>query len=766
MDAYRHIEQQFVEEIAKAASCKESQVIATDRLLAEGATIPFIARYRKEATESLLDEQLEIVARQREYFIELAQRRDTILASIEEQGKLTEDLEKAIRSARTKQILEDLYLPYKPKRRTRAQIAREKGLEPLSEDILQAVSSDQPPESLAEKYVDTEKGVETVADALAGARDILAETFAESADNRTHLRKTMVRDAILESRVLMGQEEAGKDYQDYFEFSQRAFDVPSHRMLAILRGEREGFLISSIKIDDDTELEALKYYWDTSLDSPCGEQVAEASADAYKRLLRPSISNEVRSELQENAEQEAISVFRTNLKSLLMQPPFGQQAVMGLDPGYRTGCKLAVVGTTGQVTDTGILYVVPPNERLDQAQKIILQMIKKHQIRAIAIGNGTASRETEQVVKNIAKTAGLIDIIIAIVPETGASIYSASQVARDELPDLDVSIRGAVSIARRMQDPLAEFVKIEPRSLGVGQYQHDVNQKALEKELALSVEQAVNTVGVELNTASASLLKYISGLSERIAREIIKTRNEKGSFRSRKEILEVKGLGPKTFEQSIGFLRILGAENVLDSTAVHPERYDLIEKMAAVMGMSLDTLVGNPEAVKKLDFKQFIDESKGIGEYTLADIREELLKPGRDPRPEFKAPKWRDDITTIDDLKEGMTLEGRVSNVANFGAFVDIGLKADGLVHISELSNKWVDDPCKVVQVGDIVKVKVIDIDLKRARVGLSIKALEADPQTGGGQKRTQKTKRQSSKKNQGNTSTIQDLMNKFNQNR
>jgi len=761
MDEYKHIEQQFIEDIARLASCQAPQVVATDRLLSEGSTIPFIARYRKEATGSLLDEQIEIIARQREYFIELAQRRDTILASIQEQGKLTEALETEIRAARTKQILEDLYLPYKPKRRTRAQIAREKGLEPLSEELLDRASSDDHPESLAEKYVDTEKGVETIADALSGARDILAETFAESADNRTHMRNTMMRDAKLESRVLMGQEDAGKDYQDYFEFSQRAFDVPSHRMLAILRGEREGFLISSIKIDDETELEALKNYWRLSLDSLCGQQIADASADAYKRLLRPAITNEIRNELQETAEQEAISVFRTNLKSLLMQPPFGQQSVMGLDPGYRTGCKMAVVGTTGQILDTGVIYAIPPNERIEHATKTILQMIKKHEIRAIAIGNGTASRETELFVRNLTKEAQLLDIIVAIVPETGASVYSASKIARDELPDLDVAIRGAVSIARRMQDPLAEFVKIEPRSLGVGQYQHDVNQKALEKELALSVEQAVNTVGVELNTASTSLLKYISGLSERIAREIIKTRNEKGPFQSRKQILDVKGLGPKTFEQSAGFLRILGAQNILDTTAVHPERYTLVEKMAENMGIPLNELVGNPDAVKKIKFDQFIDESKGIGEYTLADIREELLKPGRDPRPEFIAPKWRDDIRTIDDLNEGMTLEGRVSNVANFGAFVDIGLKADGLVHISELSNKWVDDPRKVVQVGDIVKVMVKEIDLKRSRVGLSIKALQSD-----GNATNNKPTRKTPKKKQNSSSTIQDLMNKFNQNR
>ena len=764
MDKYKTIEQQFIEEIAAAASCQGAQIVATDRLLAEGATIPFIARYRKEATGSLLDEQLEIIARQRDYFIELAQRRDTILASIEEQGKLTDDLEKEIRAARTKQLLEDLYLPYKPKRRTRAQIAREKGLEPLSEEILAGANSNELPETLSEKYLDSEKGVDNIADALAGARDILAEIFAESADNRTHLRNTMMRDALLEARVIMGQEEAGKDYQDYFEFSQRACEVPSHRMLAILRGEREGFLISSIKIDDETELEVLKNYWEQPLDSPCGQQVAEASADAYKRLLRPSISNEIRNELQENSENEAISVFRTNLKSLLMQPPYGQQVVMGLDPGYRTGCKMAVVGTTGQVLDTGVIYPIAPNQRIEHASKTILQMIKKHQIKAIAIGNGTGSRETDSAVKNIVKDAGLIEIIVAIVPETGASVYSASQVAREELPELDVAIRGAVSIARRMQDPLSEFVKIEPRSLGVGQYQHDVNQKALEKELALSVEQAVNTVGVELNTASASLLKYISGLSERIAREVIKTRNDQGPFRSRKELMNVKGLGPKTFEQAAGFLRILGAKNILDTTAVHPERYGLVEKMAEAMDLSLDNLVGNPEVVKKINFEQFINASDGVGEYTLADIREELLKPGRDPRPEFKAPKWRDDIRTIEDLKEGMTIEGRVSNVANFGAFVDIGLKADGLVHISELSNNWVDDPRKVVQVGDIIKVMVKEIDLTRSRVGLSIKALQEG--VSNRNVRNKKQAKKAIKQNQNNALTIQDLMKKFNQNR
>jgi len=764
MDSYQNIEQQFIEEIASAASCQAYQVLATDKLISEGSTIPFIARYRKEATGSLLDEQLEIIAKQREYFIELAQRRDTIISSIEEQGKLTDELESAIREARSKQVLEDLYLPYKPKRRTRAQIAREKGLEPLSEEIFNAANSDTKPESLAEKYIDTEKKVENIEDALAGARDILAEMFSESIDNRTHLRKTMVRDSNLESRVLIGQEEAGKDYQDYFEFSQKAYDVPSHRMLAILRGEREGFLISSIKIDDDTEILALKNNWDVPLDTPCGLQISEASDDAYKRLLRPSITNEIRSELQEKSELEAISVFRNNLKALLMQSPFGQQTVMGLDPGYRTGCKMAIVGTTGQVLDTGVIYPVPPNEQLDRSTKTIVQMINKHNVCAIAIGNGTACRETEFFVKNVVKEKDLKNVIVVIVPETGASVYSASKVARDEMPDLDVAIRGAVSIARRMQDPLAEFVKIEPRSLGVGQYQHDVNQKALEKELALSVEQAVNTVGVELNTASASLLKYISGLSERMAKEIVKTRNEKGPFKKRKEVLSIKGLGPKTFEQAAGFLRIRGSKNVLDSTAVHPERYELVEKMAKILNSPLDELVGNTEAVKKINFDQFIDEEKGIGKYTLEDIRKELLKPGRDPRPEFEAPRWRDDIRTIEDLKEGMTLEGRVSNVANFGAFVDIGLKADGLVHISELSNQWVDDPQKIVQVGKIVKVMVKDIDHKRSRVGLSIKALQ-EGTTRVNSKPGKKQKRPS-KAPKDNAPTIQDLMNKFNRNK
>jgi uncharacterized protein len=763
MDEYQHIEQHFIEEIASAASCKAYQVIATDTLIAEGSTIPFIARYRKEATGSLLDEQLEIIAKQREYFIELARRRDTILSSIEEQGKLTEELESAIRAARTKQILEDLYLPYKPKKRTRAQIAKEKGLDPLSEEILNNAASHEKPEIFAEKYVDADKKVESIDDALAGARDILAEIFAESVDNRTHLRKTMVRDANLESRVLIGQEEDGKDYQDYFEFCQRAFDVPSHRMLAILRGEREGFLISSIKIDDDMERDVLKNSWGVPLDTPCGIQIAEASEDAYKRLLRPSITNEIRNELQDVSEQEAISVFRSNLKALLMQSPFGQKTVMGLDPGYRTGCKMAVVGTTGQVLDTGIIYPVPPNERIELSTKTILQMIQKYDVNSIAIGNGTASRETEYFVKNVVKDAGLQTIVV-IVPETGASVYSASKVAREELPDLDVSIRGAVSIARRMQDPLAEFVKIEPRSLGVGQYQHDVNQKALEKELALCVEQAVNTVGVELNTASVSLLKYISGLSERIAREIIHTRNDQGAFKSRKDLMDIKGLGPKTFEQAAGFLRVRGAKNILDATAVHPERYELVEKMAETMNVALNDLVGNPKTVQKINFQQFIDESRGIGQYTLDDIRNELLKPGRDPRPEFEAPKWRDDIRSIEDLKEGMTLEGRVSNVANFGAFVDIGLKTDGLVHISELSNKWVDDPQKVVQVGKIVRVMVKDIDHNRNRVGLSMKALLDDARKGQSVP-TKKHKHRSPKstKTSQNTATIQDLMNKFN---
>ncbi len=719
------LEQQFIELIAQELSIRPQQASAASALFAEKATVPFVARYRKEATGGLDDEVLENLHKRRTYFIELADRRDAILESIESQGKLTDDLASLIRAARGKQELEDLYLPYKPKRRTRAQIAREKGLEPLADLLLEnARQAAADPEALAGAFVDAEKEVADTAEALAGARDVLAERLSENAEHRAALRKSLMGNGELAVRALTGKEKdpAAQVFKDYFDHSERAQNIPSHRLLAILRGEREGFLLSDLKVEDELETHRLARSWDVPLDTPCGREIAEATNDGYKRLLRPSITNEVRAELRRQAEDEAIKVFRENLEALLMQSPLGMLPVMGLDPGFRTGCKLAVVGKTGQVLATDVIYPVEPANRVAEAAQKVIRAAKEHGVHAIAVGNGTGSRETERFARQAAKDAGL-EVIVAIVPETGASVYSASAVAREELPDLDVSIRGAVSIARRLQDPMAELVKIDPKSLGVGQYQHDVDQKGLASELDLTVEGTVNKVGVELNTASPSLLRRVSGLSERIARNIVSHRDKSGPFSSRKTLLKIAGYGPKTYELSAGFLRIHDAENPLDQTAVHPERYDLVQKMATELGVSVGQLVGDPKLVASVNFDKFRDDDQGIGRYTLEDIKTELERPGRDPRPEFRAPEWRDDVTTMDDLQQGMKLEGRVSNVTNFGAFVDIGVKRDGLVHLSELSDQWVDDPRQVVKVGQIVKVQVMEVDHARGRISLSMKS-------------------------------------------
>jgi uncharacterized protein len=727
------LEPRFVAILASEVGCRPQQAQAAADLFAEGATVPFVARYRKEATGGLEDLHLETLFKRREYFLELAERRDAILASIAEQGKLTPELEAAIRASLAKQELEDLYLPYKPKRRTRSQIAREKGLEPLADSLLAHASTRDFPEELAAPFVAAAKGVEDAAAALAGARDILAERLAENAVERAELRRVLASEGALRVRVLPDKEKGPEaaTYRDYFEHDEPGRDIPSHRLLAILRGEREGFLISDLRMDDEREVERLGRSWHLPLDTPCGREIAAATADGYKRLLRPSITNEVRSEMRERAEAQAIAVFRANLEALLLQAPLGQVPVMGLDPGFRTGCKLAVVDGTGRVVATDVIHAVLPHEDWKKAARTVVGLVQKHGVRAVAVGNGTASRETEAFARKAMLEAELAQVVVAIVPETGASVYSASATAREELPDLDVSLRGAVSIARRLQDPLAELVKIEPRSLGVGQYQHDVDQKSLGRELDTAVEGAVNRVGVELNTASAPLLRRVSGLSERIASAIVHHRDTNGPFRSRKTLLKVAGLGPKTFELAAGFLRIREGENPLDRTAVHPERYAVVQTMAAGLSVPVASLVGNADLVGKLDFSRFADAEHNLGKFTLEDIRNELLRPGRDPRPEFRTPEWRADVTSVKDLQVGMVLEGRVSNVANFGAFVDIGVHRDGLVHVSELTHRWVADPRDAVKVGEIVKVKVMEIDVQRERIGLSIKALQQPPAEG-----------------------------------
>ncbi len=723
------LEDRFARILAEEIGARVGQVQAADELLAEGSTVPFIARYRKEVTGGLGDGELETLAKRRDYFLELASRRDAILESIASQDRLTPELEQAIRRATTKQELEDLYLPYKPKRRTRGQIAREKGLEPLAELFLERASDPRArPEELAGSFVrpngeDESKRVADVDEALERARDILAEDLAENARVRADLRRVLFTQGTLRVQGVPGKEEAGAVYRDWFDHEEPLKDVPSHRLLAILRGEREGHLLTDVVVDDEARIDELGRTWNVPLDTPCGRQVALATEDGYKRLLRPSITHEVRSRVLERAEGEAIRVFRDNLAALLMQAPLGQVPVMGLDPGLRTGAKLAVVDATGRVVATDTLYPLPPRNDVKGAANVVVRRAREHGVHAIAVGNGTGSRETEAFARQAIRDAGDLDrVIVAIVPETGASVYSASAVARQELPDLDVSLRGAVSIARRLQDPLAELVKIDPKSLGVGQYQHDVDQRSLARELDLTVEGVVNRVGVELNTASPSLLQHVSGISERLASNLVAHRDENGPFPSRKALLKVAGLGPKTFELAAGFLRLRDGENPLDRTGVHPERYGVVERMARELDVDSGELTGSPELVAKLDLARFVDEDENLGIYTLEDIKAELERPGRDPRPDFETPQWREDVTSVADLEPGMVLEGRVSNVTNFGAFVDLGVKRDGLVHVSELSHDWVDDPRKVVQVGQIVKVKVLEVDRERERIGLSIK--------------------------------------------
>ena len=717
------LDYQYLRLIARDARCGTKQVSAADELLEGGATVPFIARYRKEVTGGLSDSQLETIAKRRTYFLELAQRREAILASIDEQGELTEALAETITEASSKQDLEDLYLPYKKKRRTRAMVARERGLQPLADLLLQRVDDrSAAPAVLAADFVDPSRDVADSDAALHGARDIIAEGVSEDARSRSFLRDIYRRHALLKVKVAKGKQEEGQTYRDYFDHSEPAARIASHRLLAIQRGEREGLLKVELVVDHDRQIRGLCNRVGANPHTGCGEQVAAAVTDGYRRLLRPSIANEIRGRMRRWAEDDAIGVFRKNLDALLMQPPLGQLPVMGLDPGFRTGCKLAVVDGTGKVLDTSVIYPTPPEARIDQAKQILERQIRAHGVRAVAVGNGTASRETEQFARETVKAAKLQDVIVIIVPETGASVYSASKLAREELPDLDVSLRGAVSIARRLQDPLAELVKIDPKSLGVGQYQHDVDDKRLGEELDLTVEAVVNRVGVELNTASPALLQRVAGLTARMAANIVQYRDEHDRFRSRRHLLRVRGLGPKAYEQAAGFLRIRDGLHPLDATAVHPERYKLVEQIARRMDSTLLGLVGNPAVVARVDFSRFVDEEAGLGRYTLEDIRDELERPGRDPRPEFEAPAWRDDVRTIEDLRDGMTLEGRISNVTKFGAFVDIGVKQDGLVHVSELTDHWVGDPLEVVRVGQLVKVRLLAVDHKRKRISLSMK--------------------------------------------
>ena len=705
--------------LAEELNVREEQVDAAVKLIDEGNTIPFIARYRKEMTGSLNDEVLRALSERLTYLRNLEDRKKQVLSSIEDQGKLTEELKASIQAAQTLVVVEDLYRPYRPKRRTRATIAKEKGLEPLAQAIL-AQEAKEPLEKLAEPYLSEEKEVTMVQEALAGACDILAEMISDEADYRMEIRKrTMKKGQIVSSAR---DENASSVYEKYYDASEPVSQIASHRVLALNRGEKEKFL--TVKIEAPVE-EILRYLKKQIIktENPYTTPVLRATiADAYNRLIAPAIEREVRSELTEKAEDSSIRVFGKNLEQLLLQPPIAGQVVLGWDPAFRTGCKLAVVDETGKVLDTAVVYpTAPTNERKIQAAKDkVKELIHTYGVTLISVGNGTACRESEQIIVEILKEIPE-KVSYVITNEAGASVYSASKLATEEFPNFDVGQRSAASIARRVQDPLAELVKIDPKSIGVGQYQHDMNQKKLGEALTGVVEDSVNKVGVDLNTASASLLEYISGISKAIAKNIVAYREENGRFQSRKELMKVSKLGPKAFEQCAGFLRITGGKDPLDATSVHPESYEAARKLLEKMGMKPEQILDGTAVIFIQDYKKMAAEL-GIGEITLRDIEKELKKPGRDPRDEMPKPILRTDVLEMKDLKEGMVLKGTVRNVIDFGAFVDIGVHQDGLVHISQITNKkFIKHPLDVIHVGDIVEVKVIGVDLKKNRISLSM---------------------------------------------
>ena len=711
--------------ISNLLSIGLKSLIAVIELSDDGGTVPFIARYRKEQTGNLDEVQIQAIQEKLEYFRELEDRRATVLASILEQGKLTDELKKKIEVTMEKSELEDLYLPFKPKRRTKASIARDRGLEPLSNYLMEQVAGPVSLVDFAATFVDAAKEVNSVDEALEGARNIVAEVVSETADYRKAVRAMMAQHGVVTAKAIEGVPDPEGKYKMYAEFSEAASKIPSHRMLAIRRGAKEGILYFEIELDRAKPVEYLKAKTHKA-PGDWAQHLDLAIEDGYDRLMNPSIQTEIRLDLKDRSDEEAIKVFRENLENLLLAPPAGSLRVLGLDPGIRSGCKVAVVDETGKMLDHSVIYPHEPKNDIVGSVKVLSELMRKHAVRAIAIGNGTASRETDQFVKDFLKQAGLSDVFTVVVSEAGASVYSASEIARQEFPDLDLTVRGAISIARRLQDPLAELVKVDPKAIGVGQYQHDVDQRKLKQGLEATVESCVNRVGVDLNTASWALLKHVSGISERTAIKIVEFRNEKGRFASRTSLMAVPGFGPKTFEQAAGFLRIRGGENPLDITAVHPESYSVVEKIASSLGVSIPELITKPELAEKIDLEQFKTETVGI--YTLTDIKEELRKPGRDPRDQFTVAKFRDDVTQIKDLTEGMVLEGVVTNVTRFGAFVDIGVHQDGLVHVSEISHRYITDPAEALKAGQIVKVKVMSADTQTKRVALSIKALEAAP--------------------------------------
>ena len=723
------------QKIATELNVKTNQVNVAVTLLDEGATVPFIARYRKEATGSLDDTQLRKLEERLYYLREMEERRTTILKSISEQEKLTPALEAAIKNAETKTVLEDLYLPYKPKRRTKGQIAIEAGLEPLADEL--SANPEQVPEKIAEGYVDAEKGLPDIRSVLEGAKYILMERFSELAELVGSIRDFLWQEARLSSRIVKGKEKEAKKFHDYFQYDEPLKKVPSHRALAILRGRKEGFLQLSLTLLNGD---------DKNTAHPCEAMIAEAwgivnknrPADAWlsevvrwtwRIKLLPHMETDLIGRIKESAEQEAINVFSINLKDLLMSAPAGPRVTMGLDPGLRTGVKVAVIDGTGQLVDHTTIYPHAPQNRTAEAQGQLAKLILKHGVDLIAIGNGTASRETDRFVIELIKQFSQLAISKAVVSEAGASVYSASELAAREFPELDVVFRGAVSIARRLQDPLAELVKIEPKSIGVGQYQHDVSQTHLARSLDAIVEDCVNAVGVDINTASSALLRHVAGLNSSLADNIVAYRNKNGAFDQRSQLLEVGRLGNKAFEQSAGFLRIMNGSNPLDSSAVHPEAYPVVEQIATRNSKNIKSIIGDQPFLAGIQAENFTDEQFGLP--TVNDIIKELQKPGRDPRPEFKTASFKEGIETIRDLAPDMMLEGVITNVTNFGAFVDIGVHQDGLVHISQLSSSFVKDPRTVVKTGDIVKVKVLEVDIDRCRITLSMRKDQSNAVSG-----------------------------------
>ena len=694
----------------------QHQVAAAAKLLEEGATVPFIARYRKEATGSLDEVQIAAVRDELDRLKALDERRASIKKSLQERNLATPELEAKLDAADTLSKLEDIYQPFKPKRRTKATIAKERGLEPLAKFITENPDGECSAE--AEKFADASKEVPDAAAALAGARDIIAETVADAALARSSLREYFDKNAVLSSKVLAGKEEEGAKYRDYFNWSENAATAPSHRILAIRRGESEGFLIMRVIPDEDGAISILKKLFVKNAASGCGREMSLAVEDSYRRLLSSTTETYMRLEIKKRADEEAVKIFANNLRELLMSPPLGRKNVLAIDPGFRTGCKVVCLNRQGDLLYNDVVYPEQSALRVKEAGDKILAYCKRYEIEAIAIGNGTAGRETEAFVRSLGLPAS---IAVVMVNESGASIYSASEVAREEFPDYDITVRGAVSIGRRLMDPLAELVKIDPQSIGVGQYQHDVNQTMLKRSLDDVVVSCVNSVGVEVNTASKQLLSYVSGLNSTTAANVVAYRNENGPFKTRKDLLKVRGLGAKSFEQAAGFLRINGGENPLDASAVHPERYTLVEKMAADIGSDVNALLKDASARARINLSNYVGGD--IGMPTLKDIMQELGKPGRDPREKFEAFSFAEGIGKIEDLREGMRLPGIITNVTAFGAFVDIGVHQDGLVHVSELSDRFVKDPNEVVKPQQRVNVYVLEVDVPRKRISLSMKS-------------------------------------------